>query len=967
MKHVYQLLTVLLLSIHSIAYSQLPDGSIAPNWTLTDINGNSHTLYNYLNQGKMVVLEFSATWCGPCWNYMMSGALETFWNEHGPNGADDAMVFYIESDWSTGMADLLGLTPTSQGNWVANISFPIIDLPSGNQTANIYGVNYYPTLYAVCHDATLYELGQVPATTWSNFVQSCNMGVEVADLEPALCAGDGLITAEPNGGFAPYFYQWSTGSTSQTISGLISGDYHVTVTEGYGKISKLDVFVPGATEPVTLSDVSIEPVLCNGSSSGNIFIDVQGGIPGYEYEWSNGSNSQNLNNVPADIYSLTVTDVNGCTLQQSFTVDEPDQLEASAETTPEDCDQADGTITLSISGGVGNYIVSSSEGTIFGNQIVDLPAGYVSVDVADQNGCIWSDVILIDFLDAPQLDVTQGAELNCIQSTTNLTGYASGGYNDFAYHWTTINGHITSDPNNATITVDLAGSYLLQVTDVQSECQSLATATVVSNINIPVVDAGEEIPINCENLQVVLNGSGDTLNTVTWTTTNGNIVSGGASYHPVVDAPGTYYIEVINPASNCSNLDSTIVPDNSAPAVSSFQFISSGLTMSGTDYSTGSNLSGWNWTFGDGNSSTDVNVVHTYAAAGTYEICHSVQNGCGVSQSCQTAVITSNGSVLTVDALVTNVQCFGGSTGGVVLTVGGGSGVYTYLWTGPDTTYTTSSIQDVPAGNYQVIVSDDIGNIFIGSFTIDQPSILALAGSTVVNNLCYGETNGSVSVDITGGVGPYQYSWNGAPPQAENFINQLPGGSVQAEVTDANGCVLPTGPFMISQPDQIGLNSTMVTDATNAEQNNGAIILDIKGGIAPYQVSWSNGAIGTSISGLSPGAYNFTIVDANGCQYLSPSPVIVNFSTGIAEAAWPEYVTIQPNPTKGDAIITWSELPTKNASLSIMSVDGKLMDSRTMSTTGGKWELASIGLTKGLYIVLLKQDKQLYAFKLIVM
>ncbi len=485
---------LLFLSLQSVVYSQLPDGSIAPNWTLTDIDGNTHTLYNYLDQGKMVVLEFSATWCGPCWNYMLSGALEEFWNEHGPDGLDDAMVFFIESDWSTGMADLLGQTSGSQGNWVAAIPFPIIDLQPGQNTANEYQVNYYPTLYAVCHDYTIYELGQVPAQSWSNFVQSCGLVVEAGEIEPALCAGDGSATVEATGGFTPYTYHWNTGANTQTITGLNGGDYSVTVTEGNGKISTLEIYVPGATEPVIISDVSIEPTLCYGSSNGSVLIDVEGGVPGYQYDWSNGASTQDLLNVSADNYTLTITDDNGCTLQQSFSVDEPDELEVDVETTTENCDQSDGTITLSISGGVGGYEISASEGTVYGNQIVDLPAGEVSVEVEDNNGCIWSEVVVIEFLPAPELEVTEGAELNCIQVTTTVSGFLSGGNGEFDFLWTTMDGHIVSNPLSSTITVDAPGSYLLAVTDIISGCETFATAVVVSDIVLPEADAGLSIP-----------------------------------------------------------------------------------------------------------------------------------------------------------------------------------------------------------------------------------------------------------------------------------------------------------------------------------------------------------------------------------------------------------------------------------------------------------------------------------------
>ena len=85
--------------------AQLSVNSIAPNWTLTDIDGNSHTLYDYLDEGKTVVIDFSTTWCGPCWNYHQSHALKDVYNSYGPNGTDEMMVFWIEGDLETDSAD----------------------------------------------------------------------------------------------------------------------------------------------------------------------------------------------------------------------------------------------------------------------------------------------------------------------------------------------------------------------------------------------------------------------------------------------------------------------------------------------------------------------------------------------------------------------------------------------------------------------------------------------------------------------------------------------------------------------------------------------------------------------------------------------------------------------------------------------------------------------------------------------
>ena len=163
------------------------------------------------------------------------------------------------------------------------------------------------------------------------------------------------------------------------------------------------------------------------------------------------------------------------------------------------------------------------------------------------------------------------------------------------------------------------------------------------------------------------------------------------------------------------------------------------------------------------------------------------------------------------------------------------------------------------------------------------------------------------------------------------------------------------------------MNSVTVTDASGPEQNNGTITLDISGGTPPYSVAWSNGASGASIGGLVPGDYTYVITDANGCQYTSPAPVTVNSITATSDINWPEYVTVSPNPTKGEVVIKWSSSPYKNATLSVMTLDGKLIKSQTMSQNEGKWDLTPLSLSNGLYIILLKQEDQVFPFKLIVL
>ena len=277
-----------IITIASLAFSlcafntkaQLADGSIAQDFTFTDLNGNTHNLYSYLNSGKTVFIDISASWCGPCWSFHSSGVWDDLYANHGPLGntnvlsttTNDVMVLFFEGDDQTTTGCLYNNSScntsyaATQGDWVTGTKYPIIsDNTAAINTLNAnYGLTYFPTLYMICPDRSTTLLSTTALANgdaYYNLIASTPCQKASASLDAALKNGYPQALISSCDSMNPTIYLTNEGTaplTSATITYKVNGvtqkTYNWTgnlATYSVGSITGVKLFGNVGTNTIT--------------------------------------------------------------------------------------------------------------------------------------------------------------------------------------------------------------------------------------------------------------------------------------------------------------------------------------------------------------------------------------------------------------------------------------------------------------------------------------------------------------------------------------------------------------------------------------------------------------------------------------------------------------------------------------------------------------------------------------------
>lgn len=227
------------------------------------------------------------------------------------------------------------------------------------------------------------------------------------------------------------------------------------------------------------------------------------------------------------------------------------------------------------------------------------------------------------------------------------------------------------------------------------------------------------------------------------------------------------------------------------------------------------------------------------------------------------SVIITQPDTLTLSFDTDSVKCYGEETGVITLTVSGGNGSNTYLWSNGSV---SKNLTNIPSGKYKVRVTDSKSCTSTDSTIIEEPTTLNVG--VAINHIisCKGYNNGRLIANVSGGITPYSYSWDDPGNQVNQVAVNLFTGNYTVTVTDMNGCI-NSDSYNLTEPLPLSLASVDTNHVTCMNANDGSISVSMFGGTSPYSYSWNQTGLGNTntINGLFPVLYALTVTDANGC------------------------------------------------------------------------------------------------------
>lgn len=715
-----------------------------------------------------------------------------------------------------------------------------------------------------------------------------------------LCNGgsDGTASITVSGGAGGYIISWIG-----LVNGLVSNDedpvnlvadtYDLLIEDMDGCTRTFPSFVSiNEPLPLNINVDAVNDVSCNGGNNGSVLITPSGGTPAYSFLWTGASfgytsTQEDPSGMPADVYSVTITDGNGCIRAYTdlVTISEPASLMMTLDgSTDVSCFGGnDGTVNITVSGGSPPYVFSWV-GAIYGpasnvEDPADLRADTYSLFILDSHGCFLSSFNFLTIDEPPGITVSVDlvTDVDCNGAATGAIEITpAGGTPGYYYLWSGPNGFTSTDEDPTGLA---AGDYSLTISD-DNSCIGLYNNLVTIVENLPLtatfavtdLNCGDPIPSNDGSIDVTVSG-GVPAYAYSWTGPFG-FTSTSEDLSGLL--PGSYVLEVTDnlgcvmtfPAQNVG------APPVLTASTSRVDIDCYGAGNGAIDLTVAGGTApyAFAWSGPSGFTATTEDISNL--EAGAYSVTVTDSNGCPVPFA-DIDTIMEPAEIL-ASTVQTDVSCAGDSTGTIDATVTGGIAPYLFAWTGPaGYTASTEDLSGLVAGNYSLTVTDANGCVlnFPDLVTISEPAPLAVSYTQVDVSSCFDSPEGSIAATGSGGTGTILYSLDGSVPDPSGNFTNLTGGTHTLTLTDQNACTLDTVVDILAPP-QLLIDNISISDVTGcAGDTNGSLVITASGGtgILEYSLDDVTYQISFTFSGLAAGDYTVYVRDANGCTTTSPA------------------------------------------------------------------------------------------------
>ena len=602
--------------------------------------------------------------------------------------------------------------------------------------------------------------------------------ITLSENEIQACAGESItVTSRIQSGVTTPMYTWTGPNNYRSVSSTLeltditpvqSGIYALTVVNENGCRAVENVMIDIRDQPI-LTCEPVTMISCFGERDGVAAVSVANPVGEYRYAWSSGSIEDSASDLSSGIYTVTVTDTNGCASRCDVTIESPQllMLDVEMDRSVSCFGASDGQAIAIVTGGTTPYSITWDD-VIGQTNNSTLTAGLKSVKVTDASGCEAIQNVNISTPSILQCTIINTIDVSCYGENTgaaNLT--VQGGTPGYTFLWDNGEEVLNARMLNA-------ATHTLTITD-DSACQT--TCQVVINQPEPIVIATELLSqVTCNQS---IDGSAQAM------------VSGG---------------------------------------IGAYSYL-------------------WD------NGETSPRAVSL--SAGLHSVTVTDQNAC--QDSSLINITQPNPLVVTVVSQA-DATCYNEANGAASIAITGGLPAYRIQWNNGQT---MPSVSSLTAGQHSVTVTDAVGCIEIVEIVIEQPPSLSATPSMIRPISCFGENDGSASVEVSGGMAPYSIMWPNkeVKPNAE----QLAQGSHIVTITDANDCSIETQIFMAA-PSELVMSMSIGTPVLCHGEATGSADVSCKGGTPPYQYAWDNGVTERFNPTLAAGERFVSITDASGCM-----------------------------------------------------------------------------------------------------